>query len=554
MSRSLALRYFAKLATLLALLASPVIFSAQTPAGGQSAVPTGSFQVAGTIVNKIGGHPLAGARVVLADTRNRQGAQSMVTSDDGRFRFQVRAGKYSLNAEKRGFLTTFYKGHELFSTAIVTGAGFDTESLGLHLAPYAVLSGKVYDELGEPVRGATVLVYREDRRSGIGQIQPITESTTDDQGAYEATKLGDGTYFVSVHAKPWYAVHPAPSQDRALPAAVDSSLDVAYPITYYGDATEADDATPIPIRGGDQVEADIHLSPVPSLHLLVHVSEGGTSGVAMPLFQRQSFDGMARVEPDRVNMVAPGVFEVTGIPAGRYTVQAVGSPNTPVNEPNQVDLSSNTSDLDMSSGNPTSSVKAKVQVEGETKLPASLAVAMRNSKGRVVSVGEVNPEGVAAFPNLSAGKYTFVAGSPTKLYSVKIESGGGVTAGRKLNVPPASELQVSLTLVGGEVTIEGIAKKSGKPFSGAMVVLVPKDPESNRELSRRDQSDQDGTFSLQQVIPGSYTVIAIENGWDLDWGKPAVLAQYIRHGQPITVFSHANGSMQVPGPVEVQPK
>ena len=78
--------------------------------------------------------------------------------------------------------------------------------------------------------------------------------------------------------------------------------------------------------------------------------------------------------------------------------------------------------------------------------------------------------------------------------------------------------------------------------------------EANRELFRRDQSDQDGTFSLQQVIPGSYTVIAIENGWDLDWGKPAVLAQYIKHGQPITVFSHATGSMQVPGPVEVQPK
>jgi len=91
-------------------------------------------------------------------------------------------------------------------------------------------------------------------------------------------------------------------------------------------------------------------------------------------------------------------------------------------------------------------------------------------------------------------------------------------------------------------------------MSGAMVVLVPKDPESHRDLFRRDQSDQDGSFSLRSVIPGSYTIVAIENGWDLDWSRPGVIAQYARHGQAVTVTEHTQSSMHLSDPVEVQPR
>jgi hypothetical protein len=166
----------------------------------------------------------------------------------------------------------------------------------------------------------------------------------------------------------------------------------------------------------------------------------------------------------------------------------------------------------------------------------------------------VSAEGEATFTNISADQYNFTAGSPNKPYSVRIASTSGVTAGRKIDVSPGSSVEVTLSLVGGEVTVEGVAQKSGKPFPGAMVVLVPQDPDLRREFFRRDQSDMDGTFSLPQVFPGTYTVIAIEDGWDLDWGKPEVLAQYTRHGQSVTVASQTKGSARVADPVEVQPK
>ena len=74
---------------------------------------------------------------------------------------------------------------------------------------------------------------------------------------------------------------------------------------------------------------------------------------------------------------------------------------------------------------------------------------------------------------------------------------GTETAGHILNVMAGSSLAVSFSLVGGEMTVEGFARRGGKAAPGAMVVLVPKDPDSHRDLFRRDQSDQDGSFSLR---------------------------------------------------------
>src|SRR6266852_6096663 len=201
-------------------------------------------------------------RVSIDDASNRQSMQSVVTGNDGHFEFHVPAGKYSLHGAKRGFITASYNQHDQYSTAIVTGADLDSENLAFRLAPNAVLTGKVLDEFQEPVRNAQITVYRENHFQGVSRIFGFRSASTDDQGRYEVTPLDEGTYFVSAKASPWYAIHPTPNVEGAAGAAnppspashVDPSLDVAYPITYYGDATEAEDAAPISVRGGDRLE------------------------------------------------------------------------------------------------------------------------------------------------------------------------------------------------------------------------------------------------------------------------------------------------------------
>jgi hypothetical protein len=103
------------------------------------------------------------------------------------------------------------------------------------------------------------------------------------------------------------------------------------------------------------------------------------------------------------------------------------------------------------------------------------------------------------------------------------------------------------------VNVEGFAKSAGKAAPGAMIALVPKDPDANRDLFRRDQSDLDGSFSLPGVVPGLYTVVAIEDGWDMDWSLPDVIESYLKNGQAVTIGDVREHSVKLPDAIEVQP-
>src|SRR6266849_5661843 len=531
---------------LVALFASYVALfgpaHAQMANPDRTPIPSGPYRIAGTVVNAKAGGPLARSRVTIADAKNRQSVQSVITSDDGRFEFHVPAGKYSLGGAKRGFITASYNQHDQFSTAIVTGADLDTENLALRLAPNAVLTGKVLDEFQEPVRNAQITVYRENHFQGVSRISHYRGAMTDDQGRYEVTPLDEGTYFVSAKASPWYAVHPTSNGEGAAsppsPASqVDPSLDVAYPIMYYGDATEAEDAAPIPVRGGDRLEADIHLNPAPSLHLIVHVPEDNTRGMTFPVLQKPAFDGVEQVENTNIQNLAPGGYELSGVAAGRYTVRMPDSSGQ-LQEPTEVNL--NGGELDVSSARSTSKIKTTVQI-----------------KGGALNFTQVDAKGEANFEDVIPGNYEIVAFAPQQRQAyavVRIASEAGTTSGHALNVPPGVSLTVSLSLVAGSVTVEGFAKRAGKGASGAMIILVPKNPGANHDRFRRDQSDLDGSFSLPNVLPGSYTIIAIENGWDIDWSEPAVLERYLKHGQTIEIGVRSATPMHLPGAVEVRAK
>ncbi len=547
------------LACALALLHAPTAFAVQNSSAEQAPSSIAPFRIAGTIVNTIGGNPLVRARVSILDAHNPKNVQSMITADDGRFEFKVGQGKYGLQGAKRGFITALYDQHEDYSTAVVTGSGFDTEHLVLRLAPSALLSGKVLDESGDPVRNAAVSLYRENRREGVGRILKFRNASTDDQGAYEFAQLDAGTYFISTTASPWYALHPRPFSEPDTenpPTALNPSLDVAYPVTYYGDSTEPDDASAIPIRGGDHLQADIHVSPVQAIHLIFRAPDNGEHGFSMPVLQKPSFDGMESVRLDWMQQVSPGVFEITGIPPGRYSVRMPGPGGNQGQAPaNEVDIANNGQELDAPSPEPGIDIKATVQVLGEPTLPPHLTVALRNRKMRVSAWQEVDAKGEIEFQNIAPGNYELLAWTRTKDFSVvRISSPAGETAGHTLAVAAGSSPKLSLSLSGGATNVEGFAQRNGKAVSGAMVVLVPKDPDSNVQLFRRDQSDQDGSFFLRSVIPGSYTVVAIENGWDLDWSRPGVIAHYAQHGQSVTVTSHMQSSTHLPDPIEVQPR
>ena len=291
------------------LAAWSVLWIALSAASQESVPMIGTYRIAGTVVSAISGAPLAEARVSIVDVKDEKKQRSMLTGEDGRFAFtQVPAGKYSLEASKRGFEAGAYDQHEEYATAIVTGAGLDTENLALRLQPSAVLSGRVLDEAGEPIRGASVTLYRQDHNLGISRILRIGNDQTDDLGGYEFASLAPGTYFVSASATPWYAIHSAQSNqgDGSTESPADPSLDVAYQTTYYQDVTEPDAALPIPLKGGDHLDVPLHFAPVPALHLRFHTTGTPESGYQVPNLLKPTLDGNDFVQTDGAQMISPG--------------------------------------------------------------------------------------------------------------------------------------------------------------------------------------------------------------------------------------------------------
>ena len=74
-----------------------------------------------------------------------------------------------------------------------------------------------------------------------------------------------------------------------------------------------------------------------------------------------------------------------------------------------------------------------------------------------------------------------------------------------------------------------------------MVLLVPitiEDPNSITVLLR-DQTNTDGSFELANIIPGQYILVAIDHGWQINWGDRSTLRRYLMQGVPVELRSSA---------------
>ncbi len=513
----------------------------------------GQYRVAGKVVSSVDGHPLARARVTLTDVKNSRKPLSLLSGEDGSFVFQgLAAGKYSLQGAKRGYPLHGFEQHDFYWSAIVTGAGIDTEHLTLRLVPDAYVVGKVLDENGDPVRRATVQLYRVVHEDGSGRILPHRLAITDDLGAFELGPDAAGTYFVKAQAEPWYAIHPPSSTHDppdSAPQQVDAALDVAYPPTYYNDTTDVASATPIQVRGGEHVQLEIHLAPVHSAHLLVHVPEGSFPQLEQPGLGDDNAGVQAKAQ-----QVAPGLWELSGIPEGKYKMSVNGSSGQV--QMSDVLATTQTQEIEASASESAATVNIAAEVIGEKGLPPQLTIGLRAPGGMLGALDVVDSKGVAHLKNVPAGRYEVMGWTTTRgVYPVsRVAVSGGELSGRTITVGAGATVEAAVIFINGQASVEGTVVRNGKAFAGAMVVLVPEKPEDHPDLFRRDQSDLDGTFKVSGVVPGNYTLLAIDDGWDLEWSRQEVISRYLKGGQPIQIPPGSTSTVKAVGPVQAQSK
>ncbi len=521
-----------------------------------------TYRVAGVAVSDADGAPLGRTRVSLAEVQDRRKAESVITGADGRFEFRnVPAGKFSLEGARRNFMITTYQWHEGFSTAIVTGAGLDTENLVLRLIPLGSIAGKVIDETGEPVRNANVKLAMHRERLGEDRILPRGFAQTDDEGKYEFRDLIPAEYFVSVAAKPWYAVYPVFANENGVRTRTDTiapELNVAYTRTYYNGATELAEATPLSVTKGERLTADIHLNPVPALTVIVKVPEDADPRRASWATLLMDFDNPEQLMVEGRSGEIPGEMEISGVPAGTYMVAGMkgGGMARPTG---QVQITEDGQVIESKASAFTATVKVRVKTLHGEDFRNEVSLSLRDEHRRTIAFAQLTPKGEAEFEGVPAGHYAVMAhfSGPPPYTIGKMVIGGQEVEGHDITVGEGAALEIDATLMTGVVSVEGVVKKKdGKPASGAMVALVPRtmDARTHFERIRWDQSDLDGTFTVRQILPGKYTLIAVEDAWGTAWLKEGVLEKYLAHGQELTIGELMTAPVTLPEPLEAQKK
>jgi hypothetical protein len=154
---------------------------------------------------------------------------------------------------------------------------------------------------------------------------------------------------------------------------------------------------------------------------------------------------------------------------------------------------------------------------------------------------------------IAAGEYELVVFAPGRQYFIaQITSTDAQISGHLLTIPAGANVSVAASLITSTESVHGFVKNGDKAFAGAMVVLVPKNAINNPDLFRRDQSDLDGSFQLNSVVPGFYTIVAIQDGWELDWSQPAAILSYLKNAEAVEVGNQR--SLTLAAPVQVQPR
>lgn len=342
----------------LGLVAGRVVARQQVPT--PAAPATGA--ISGVVTDGATGKPIGGARVTFWSNDGPSNIHSMLTDPQGRFVFLRLPPSSGCNviASKSGYANggltrTVY----LLSSgqpAIALKQGEWVSNVRLTLWRNGGISGRVVDELNEPVVGIPVRALRVILAAGMPHVAAGPIGTTDDRGMYRIGSLPPGKYLVMVPSVQSSA--PASTSARTLagrrsdaapserplindvglnmggdrlvignyvtpPPATDRLM--AYPTVFYPGGRLLTSATPIDLAPGQEKGGvDVALQPVPVVRVSGTIISAGAldPNFVVRLLPRGSENLGVGSEQATALVSASGAFTFLGVPSGSYTIDA----------------------------------------------------------------------------------------------------------------------------------------------------------------------------------------------------------------------------------------
>lgn len=514
-----------------------------------------------------------------------------ITDSAGRFIVRgLAAGEYFVRAQLPGYFGPEFNGVRApisGMTAVISAA--QSVDARLSLIKGSTISGRVLDPAGKPLMNARVVALFGTYENGTPVLQPVSEKSTDDRGAFRVGIVPPGEYYL--------AAVPVPAGAKDVASAVNATeMEV---LTLYPNATEAVEAIPIVVHGGQDLSGmNMQMRTVPALKISGRVTHtlppgpapGGPGGsrplVATLVLAPKNKSGLPELGPvgGVVTASDDGSFEISNVPAGAYELFArlpiargwgalapperatigwtIGRASIDVRGGNLKDVS-----LVVNAG---TDLKGQVTMDGQpvdaanaafriSFIPDDSATAVNENQisqvyGQIARyVARIETGGSFTIPLLPPGHYraeVLLTGGPAAANSFvsNIRQGGanvfddGILLSRGSTAP----VEITLSSIGG--SIEGnVVGADRKPVPQTTVVLVPAvSRRQNPALYKTAQTDSQGHFAMTGIAPGSWKLFAWESFRPGAYQNAEFLHQYEERGTSVMVAAGMRVNAEVP--------
>lgn len=404
-------------------------------------------------------------------------------------------------------------------------------------APDGAIVGRILDERGSPVSGATVAALAMRSDQGIEALDTVTSSKTDELGQFRLSGLAPGLYYVTAA--------------NLVDSITTPKGPIPYPPTYAPGTALADEARPVAVSGsGPPARVEFRLWLVPPATVsgrLVAFDAKPLLNGTVTILPVES-EGAPVGTPADITVLPDGRFTVADVPPGHYRIRARGQTQSGpalfgifTAVVNGRDVAGIRMTL-----RPGGTLDGTVVIEAapRTAGPArsSLMVRAPFTNGDTfgdVPTGIVRPDGRFVIGGLMTGPHqVIVDGLPAAWVVKRISAHGTDLTDVAIDVAEGQafhDVRVTITNVSSDVT--GIVRDAtGDIVPNATVLVFSAEPAFWMRTSRRlkaTATDQEGRFRFTGLPAGNYLAIASLTIDERDLGRRDRLQSLARVATPM---------------------
>ena len=511
-------------------------------------MPEEPGRIEGRVLDAKTDAPLRKATVRLMGSRE-QGRRQATTDAGGRFVFEgVVPGEYILAVSRTLYVDRIYGqkgGRYSDPERIPVAPGESVRDITIRLTPTGVITGRVVDADGDPAPGLSVSAMRYRHDDGQRRLESNHSARTNDRGEYRLWGLPPGRYYIAATSDR------GPEMVRA--GQIEEQEGSATPRIFYPSALELTETAPIRIRGGEErAGIDIQLQQVRAYRV-----SGRVAGV--PLGKDRVSVSVSLTKTDSRRHASHGLsgnthaFTFTGVQPGSYVLaasfqgretQLFAQERLTVTS---VDLKDVTLQL-----RPPISLTGRVEIEGDqngvdlSRLRIAVEPLERHTFGGHQFAAVT--EGAFQLEDLLPARYRIRChGLPPAAFLKSASLGDEDVLEQGLNLETGGERdELDLVVSTKSATVTALVRdSSGNPALRATVFLIRN---GNADRWRRrgyGRPQRDGSYLIQGVAPGRYTLFATKGLQPGAWRDPEFVERHQDQGTELELSEDQQKSVEV---------